>query len=198
MLVINSSSNEALWNIDPNNPASTTPPYGRLDGLPTGIRGSADGAASTGSRLLLVHYDSGTQNTELWRINPADPDSTSGVYGKVGNMPSGLDGAHAMAFHGAQLYVISENDHLWRINTSSPGSTAGIYGDLGDLDTEVGLFRPYALVSHSGQLFMLDYYIIHTVRPGSSPLAVVYGETPGDVNLPSDLRVSGATSHTIT
>ena len=196
LYVIDTGQIESLWRINPHNPSDTTPPYGKVGNLPSGINGSPDGAAFDRRDLYIAHNNSNTDRAELWRIDETNPPSTSGRYGKVGDMPSGIDSVNAMAYYDNSLYVVSRNDHLWKINKSSPSSTSGSYGDKGDMDTELGLFRPYALTEHNGGLYMLDYFVLHTVN-ASNAVATAVGELVNNVNLPGDLRVSGATSHLI-
>ena len=61
-------------------------------------------------------------DAELWLINPANPHSTSEVYGKVGKLPSGLRSASAMTSHDGKLYIVDSFDaELWLINPADPG-----------------------------------------------------------------------------
>ena len=95
------------------------------------------------------------RHDELWLINPADPDSTSGVYEYVGKLPSELMSANAMASHNGKLYILdSSDDELWLINPADPDSTSGVGGATTGLPS--GLTKPGAMTSHDGKLYIVD------------------------------------------
>ena len=87
LLVFDRGNTEALWLVNPHEPGSVTPPYGKVGNLPSAVSGSVGGAAVIGDEILIAYFGSGDYS--LWRVNFDDPDSTSGVYGKVGRLGAG-------------------------------------------------------------------------------------------------------------
>ena len=63
------------------------------------------------------------------------------------------------------------------------------------MDTDIGLFRPYAIGNYEGAIYMLDYFVIRTISLTGRPITTLVGVLVKDVNLPDELLVSGSTSH---
>lgn len=89
---------------------------------------------------------------ELWRIDTSDPDRTTGGFGLVGSLPSGLSNARGCDLSGSILYVVETNT-LWAIDPSDPDSVAGSYGEVGALS--VGGARA-VVVASNGDLLVVN------------------------------------------
>ena len=117
---------------------------------------------------------------KLWNINPANPSDTSGDYGEVGNLPSGLGIPRALTSHAGALYC-ADSTGLWRLNPSNPSDTSGVYGLVGSLVSS----SPRGLASLEGDLYFLSTTKLYRVNP-SDP-----SDASGDFgdlgNLPSGL-----------
>ena len=145
------------------------------------------------TRHLYVCDDDGN---ELWRINPADPASTTSPSGKVGDLPSGLVQPFAMTSHGGHLYVCDDDgNELWRINPADPASTTSPYGKVGNLPS--GLLTPHAMTSHGGHLYVCDddgneLWRINPADPASttSPYGKV-GDLPSGLGGPTAMTSHG-------
>ena len=142
LYVIDNDDNE-LWQINPANPSSTTSPYGEVGGtgngsLPSGLT-EPQGMTSHNGNLYIVDQD----DDELYRINPANPDDTSGAFGLVGSLPSGLTSSYGMTSHNGNLYVSdTAGNELWQINPANPSSTTSPYGDQGALPLSPASCQP--------------------------------------------------------
>ena len=75
---------------------------------------------------------------------------TSGNYGLIGTLPTGLDSplGIAVAANGDAIIVDSVGDDLWRINVASPDDETGVYGVIGTLPS--GLSGPTGIAIDSG------------------------------------------------
>ena len=113
-LYIVDSTNGNLWRINPTDPDDETGDYGMVGTLPS-TPGAVHGMASDGTTVYAV-YDSGTTTT-LYSVDLTTPaDSTS-----IGDLPSDLDNARCIAYHGDYLYVGNNNptgSTLWRFYTN--------------------------------------------------------------------------------
>ena len=95
---------------------------------------SPEGAAYDGSNLYMCDNRLGV-NSRLYKINPDDPDSSSGGYGDQGVFPSGLSIPSAMCWAGGKLICYNSGPQfadlgIWNINPSDPDSISGDYGHL--------------------------------------------------------------------
>ena len=134
-----------LWRIDISNPSNEGGTYGRVGSLNSRID-SPGGMTKYNDYIYLVDDHSGSNSgSSLWIIDPFNPGSTSGIYGKVGNLPTEVDYPGGIAFHDGNMYVVNFNSNLWRINPSNPSSTSGIYGLVGSLPSglDVPIGDPY-------------------------------------------------------
>ena len=125
--------------------------------------------ATTPVELYLVD----NSGNELWRINPSDPDDTSGDFGEVGDLPATLTTPDALAFdeNGDLLCLDSSGDELWRINLDTPSDETGDYGLVGDLPS--GLTQPNGIaVSPAG-----DVYVVNV---GSGSVSELWKINPAD------------------
>ena len=154
--------------------------------LPSGITNPLGMTSHEGSLYILNR--SGTTST-LWRINPKNPRDETGVYGEIGDMPSGIYYSGSLVFLDRRLHVLS-NTGLWRINPDNPSDTTGVYGKVGDLPS--GLSRPYGADGRDGVIYVVGetsdkLWRINLDNP--SDTSGIYGEV-GD--LPSGLTTPNA------
>ena len=144
-----------VWRINPLNPLDLSGDYGSLGNLPTGLSSTnANGIAidSNGDAIVVLQ----TSNT-LWRINLDNPSDTSGDYGNLGSMPSGLGAASGVSIdsNGDAIVVDWSGDDIWRINLSNPSDETGIYGRLGGFPSGLGVANAVGLDSN-GDAIVVD------------------------------------------
>ena len=100
--------------------------------------------AAYNSDILGIH----TGDSSLYRINPTDPDSTAGNYGRIGRLPissPNVRNALTATYDPAKgLYVLYTNRVIWLINPENPSDLSGDYGLVGSIPST--LTRPRALV----------------------------------------------------
>ena len=119
--------------------------------LPAGLTDAA-GADFIGTDIYVAN--DGTTK-ELWKIDQSDPSKTTGGYGKIGDLPSGL-GEPGSVFHKSpDLYLTDVSDgSLWKIDPSDPGKTTGGYGRLGTFPADIS--EPFASTLLGGYAYTLD------------------------------------------
>ncbi len=83
----------------------------------------------------------------IWRLNPANPSDTSGIYGSLGSLPSDAAG-HGIGSLNGIVYVVSAALHIWQVDLTNPGNSI----DLGPIPT--GIVIAYGLEGYSGDLFL--------------------------------------------
>lgn len=98
---------------------------------------------------------------ELWAVNPLDTSDTSGDFGRVGRMPSGLTTIVGATILDGDLLVIDRTGReLWRINPANPSDVTGDYGLIGVLPSGLLERPPQSTVSGAaildGDLFTID------------------------------------------
>ena len=157
-----------LVRIDTDNPINDDDPYGSIGDLPAGIDDPQSLVALRDDRLYIVNGNA--TNAGLWRVNPDDPDDTSGDFGRVGSFPAGLTNPRGAFPANQDIYIVQGNanpeaDDLWRVNEFDPDSLANPLGLQYSLPTNItgaptsGVFHDaYAyLVTGAGrQLFRVD------------------------------------------
>ena len=99
-------------------------------------------------------HDSGT-NSRLYLINHENPGDTSGDYGEIGFLPSGLARITALVSHNGKLYGTDDTgNELWHINPDNPTDESGDYGLVGSFPS--GLDTPTGMASLNGKLYVAD------------------------------------------
>ena len=88
----------------------------------------------------------------LYRIDPADPDSTTSPFGEVGDLFNNAGNVGGATEHDGFLYVIDNNRWLSRINPEDPDDETGDFGRIATRPSEEA-DNPGALVSHDGSLY---------------------------------------------
>ena len=133
---------------------------------------------------------------ELWRINVANPDDTSGIYGLIGILPSGLTipAGITLDTNGDALVVDSTGDELWRINVANPDDTSGIYGLIGILPS--GLETPTGItLDTNGDALVVDstgdeLWRINVANPDdTSGIYGLIGTLPSGLTIPAGITL---------
>ena len=86
------------------------------------------------ARLLVLG-----DGSELWRINPDDPDDVSGDFGLVGTLPSSLGVPSGISHGDGRWLVLGDGSELWRINPDDPDDVSGDFGLVGTLPSSLGV-----------------------------------------------------------
>ena len=189
--IVDTASVAELWRINPADPDDTSGVYGYLGDLPSGVDDveSPRGIAGLSGDLYVTNLLSNDSfDNNLWRINPADPDDTSGDYGEVGALVFQItDGIYAMTSHNGDLYIEDRiADVLWRRVDNSG------WEFLGALPSAVTLGT--AMTSHGGHLYLISNRGLWRINPDNpSDESGVYGylgDLPSGVTTPN-----GMTSH---
>ena len=134
VMAVNGVNNVGMiWRINPSDIDDLTGDYGSVGTVY--IRGGSAinfvGMALDTNGDLLAH-----DSNELFRISLTNPSIDSGIYGKIGDMPSGINAQGIDIDSNGDVWVASADairNHLWKINPASPGSTSGGYGNQGEL-----------------------------------------------------------------
>ena len=138
--VLNDRSLDAaqLWRLNDANPGDETGPYGLVGALPSALQNPRGMSWGVGEWLVINRRLGNT--AQLWRINVNDPDDTSGDFGLIGSLPSGLDDAQGIAYAAGDWLVIDDpigDSSLWRINVANPSDTSGRFGRIGALPSNM-------------------------------------------------------------
>ena len=119
------------------NPPLNTGIYVNLGNLPTGspvefYTGTGLALNANGDAYVIEQR---TGFASLWLINVSNPGDTSGGYGYLGNLPSGLNNPRACAIDAdGDLWVADRiTRQLWKIDTEDPDRATGGYGNQGTL-----------------------------------------------------------------
>ena len=129
---------------------------------------------------------------ELWRLNPDNPSDTTGDFGLVGDLPSGLASPSGLAYgDGRWLCTDDDGDELWRLNPDNPGDETGDFGLVGDLPS--GLNQPGGLAYGDGRWLCVDragneLWRLNPDNPGdeTGDFGLV-GDLPSGLDSPSGL-----------
>ena len=147
-------------------------------------------ASVNGTDLFITDYD----DDQLWRINPSDPDDTSGDYGLVGSLPADITSPDGLAFRPSDgaLFVSNRTD-LWRINPADPDDETGVYGRVGSFPSGLQYGQGMAFRPSDGALFVTDttgdeLWRINPDAPGNTDGDYgLVGSLPSSVTFPDGL-----------
>ena len=101
--IVVDGSNEDIWRVNLSDPDDAATPYGRLGPFPSNVF-SIRGVAVTASGDAIVILASDPLGL-LARINLFDPTDTTGDYGLIGNLPTGLGRPHGIALDPAAMQL---------------------------------------------------------------------------------------------
>ena len=140
VLIVDSDS-DSLWSVNPADPDDTTGDYGEVGDLVTTLV-APKGLARDSAGDLWVTEDPPSGGDNLYKINPADPDDTTGDYGLVGEMPSGITQTRAAAFapDGTFYVVDTWDDQIWVVDTDDPdGSGSSLHCTVSGISSMGGM-----------------------------------------------------------
>ena len=104
-----------------------------------------------GAQWLVVE----SSDSDIWRINPDDPDDETGDFGLVGSFPSGLVQPTGIGYgDGKWLAIDNDGDELWRINIDDPDDETGDFGLVGALPS--GLAGGQGIAYGDGKWLAID------------------------------------------
>ena len=108
ILVFDRESPASVWLIDPTSPGNTGTGYGEQS-LPSGL--DAPTGASYGDGRLIVVDNAGD---DIWYVDTSDFDSSSGDYGKIGGLPSGLTDIINITYVPDYEADASSENYVWK------------------------------------------------------------------------------------
>lgn len=127
------SNVRVLGRVDPSDLSNTNAPFGIVGSLPAGLTDPSAIAHVTGTGWFVA--ESGAGNDSLWRIDPANPSSTTAPYGRVGDFPANHT-IGGLGYGNSELLSVLKNTAdntkaLWRIDPTNPSNTSGNFGSIG-------------------------------------------------------------------
>lgn len=110
---IKTTGDAELWRLNAEDPASRIRPFGKVGDL-TGISNQVRSIASDGTNFLIPRFGSG-----IHRIDPTDPDSTTGAFGLQRNSSNAIVNLPIVNTKGAAyangfLYILGKDDALYQ------------------------------------------------------------------------------------
>ena len=104
-----------LWRLNAEDPSSRITPFGKVGDLPAGIGSNVRPIASDGTNFLVPQFG----GDRLYRVNPNDPDDTSGVFGVQQNSSNlnvrlPIANTKGAAYANGYLYILGKDDSLYR------------------------------------------------------------------------------------
>ena len=104
-------------------------PTGTWGALPNDIFQGPSVTLAPNGDVLLVYERSSI--FYLWRLNLGNFADETGDYGRVGQMPSGIDVPTAAALDASGELFVADQNELWRINIADPDTEDAFYGLIG-------------------------------------------------------------------
>ena len=99
----------------------------------------------------------GATETELWRVNPADPSDTTGVYGHKGTIPRGDIYGSATLFDSlwgfGQDSSLGADGVMIRINPEDASDQDGLFGELSPTGTAFGAVDVAGATTWDGKIY---------------------------------------------
>ena len=104
-----------LWRLNAEDPSSRITPFGNQGTLPSGIGSNVRSIASDGTNFIVPQFG----GDRLYRVNPNDPDDTTGVFGVQQNSSNlnvrlPIANTKGAAYANGYLYILGKDDSLYR------------------------------------------------------------------------------------
>ena len=109
-----STGDAELWRLNAEDPASRIRPFGKVGDLTPSIGSQVRSIASDGTNFLIPAFGAG-----IYRIDPADSDSTTGAFGLQRNSSNAtvnlpIGNTKGAAYANGYLYILGKDDSLYQ------------------------------------------------------------------------------------